>query len=102
MGNLVYPGPDGRIYPSLRLENLRNGVADYEYLTMLKNSIETLKGSKYQDKQSLLDKASALLVIPANVAVAVNNYSSDPDNLLKYRIKVAEMIEEINAALAKN
>lgn len=102
MGNLVYPGPDGRIYPSLRLENLRDGVADYEYLTMFKNSIEALNKSKYQDKQTLLDKASALLVIPANVAVAVNNYSGDPDNLLKYRIKVAEMIEEINAALAKN
>ena len=101
MGNLVYPGPDGRIYPSLRLENLRNGVADYEYLTMLKNRIETLKKSNCQDK-ALLDKAEALLIIPADVAVAVNNYSSDPDNLLKYRVKVAEMIEGINAALIKN
>ena len=101
MGNLVYPGPDGRIYPSLRLENLRDGVADYEYLTMLKNRIEMLKSSNHQDKQALLDRASALLTIPAEVAVAVNNYSDDPDNLMKYRIKVAEMIEEINAALIK-
>ncbi len=101
MGNLVYPGPSGRIYPSLRLENLRNGVADYEYLTMLKNSVEALKQSSCPDKQILIDKASALLKVPADVAVAVNNYSADPENLMKYRIRLAEMVEEINAALNK-
>lgn len=41
MGNYVYPGKDGRILPSLRLENLRDGVEDYEYLVLLKKLSQT-------------------------------------------------------------
>ena len=96
MGNLIYPGPSGKIYPSLRLENLRDGVEDYEYLATLKNSIEQLKLSDYSDKQILLDNANELLQVPSNVALKVNYYSPDPDNLLKYRKDIGEMIEKIN------
>jgi hypothetical protein len=32
-GHLVYPGRDGATYSSIRLENFRDGMEDYEYLT---------------------------------------------------------------------
>lgn len=102
MGNLMYPGPNGRIYPALRLENLRDGVEDYEYLNTLKNAVEKLKKNGMGNNQVLLEKASGLLTIPADVAVAVNNYSADPGRLLDYRVKIAETIEEINRVLINN
>jgi hypothetical protein len=97
MGNLIYPGPSGKIYPSLRLENLRDGVEDYEYLATLKNSVEQLKLSNYPDKQILLDQANALLQVPSNVALKVDYYSPDPKNLLKYRKDIGELIEKIDS-----
>ncbi len=33
-GNLIYPTPDGPV-PSVRLVNIRDGIEDFEYLTML-------------------------------------------------------------------
>ncbi len=35
-GNLLYPGPDGILMPSIRLKNLRDGLQDSEYLLLLK------------------------------------------------------------------
>jgi hypothetical protein len=33
--------------------------------------------------------------VPENVAKAVNQYSSNPENLLKYRNEIALMIEKL-------
>ncbi len=35
-GNLIYPGENYKIYSSLRLEALRDGFEDYEYLSLLR------------------------------------------------------------------
>jgi hypothetical protein len=90
MGNLVYPGLDGRILPSLRLENLRDGIEDYEYLTLLKKLTANCRDKK------LANEAKKLLKVPANVALAVNNYSTNPNDLIKYRNDIALMIEKLN------
>ena len=39
-GILVWPGPDMTPYPSLRLEVVRDGIEDYEYLALLERCIE--------------------------------------------------------------
>lgn len=85
MGNYVYPGKNGRILPSLRLENLRDGVEDYEYLMILKKLV-----AKNDNKQ-----AEKLLQVPVNVARAVNQYSENPENLINYRNEIALMIEAL-------
>ncbi|OGV38848.1 MAG: hypothetical protein A2020_13020 [Lentisphaerae bacterium GWF2_45_14] len=97
MGNMVYPGADGQIYPSLRLENLRDGVEDYEYLKLLERQTAILKQSGRSP--ALVQEAEPLLRVPADVATAVNNYSADPQKLIDYRLKVAVLIEKINKAL---
>jgi len=94
MGNYVYPGRDGRILPSLRLENLRDGIEDYEYLMILKKRVAVTKAR--QGNTALVKQAEKLLKVPANVAVAVDSYSANPENLLKYRNNVASMIEKFN------
>jgi concanavalin A-like lectin/glucanase superfamily protein/glycosyl hydrolase family 123 len=89
MGNLVYPGKHGELLPSLRLENLRDGLEDYEYLMILKKLVAQ-KGNTALAKQ-----AEILLKVPSNVAVAVDDYSANPENLMNYRNKVALMIEKL-------
>ncbi len=39
-GLLVWPGPDMTPYPSLRLEIIRDGIDDYEYLALLRRRID--------------------------------------------------------------
>ncbi|NLG01894.1 MAG: DUF4091 domain-containing protein, partial [Lentisphaerae bacterium] len=93
MGNFVYPGPDGRLLPSLRLENLRDGLEDYEYLCLLRSGIENLR--RQNGDPGLLARAEAVLAVPQSVARAVNDYSSDPSHLLAWRTRLADMIEEL-------
>ncbi len=40
IGNMCYPGPDGRPLSTQRLQILRDGMEDYEYLVMLRNFLE--------------------------------------------------------------
>jgi concanavalin A-like lectin/glucanase superfamily protein/glycosyl hydrolase family 123 len=95
MGNLVYPGRDGALCASLRLENLRDGLEDYEYLAVLRNAVARLEATDTSAARRLLPAAHALSTPPASVATAVNAWSEDPRPLLEYRGKVARMIEEV-------
>ena len=90
MGNLVYPGKNGELLPSLRLENLRDGIEDYEYLAILSRKAAALPA-----EHPLRKEAEALLKVPASVAESVTRYSADPENLQAYRKAVAEMIVKI-------
>ncbi len=99
MGNLLYPGPDGTLLPSPRLENLRDGLEDYEYLKVLENAIERLNKSAIKEKDVLLKEANGLLHIPGNVAKSVDSWSSNPENLLEYRNKIGLTISKINSKL---
>lgn len=93
MGNFIYPGPEGRMLPSLRLENLRDGIEDYEYLTLLKKEIEA--AAQRGIDGALLAEARELEEVPQEVVVAVDNYNTDPSALMRYRDKVGAMIEAL-------
>ena len=93
MGNLVYPGRNGALLPSLRLENLRDGLEDYEYLCALRDAIVRLEATKTPAARALLPDARALLTPPASVATAVNAWSQDSRHLLEYRDRVGRMVE---------
>lgn len=95
MGNMIYPGPGGKIYPSLRLENLRDGIEDYLYLNLLEQKLTALK-RKGSGRKELIAAAEKLLTVPPEVATAVDSYSSDPENLLNYRRKLAEVLEQMD------
>lgn len=93
MGNLVYPGRNGGMYASLRLENVRDGLEDYEYWKLLETLTDRLEKSKGATAE--VAAARKLLEIPAEVAVSVSQFNRDPSALADLREKVANMIGQL-------
>lgn len=83
MGCVVYPAPDG-LCTSRRLETLRDGVEDYDYLAILRARL----GSRGQDHASeAAQEAERLLGDPA-LAERVRT----PESLYAMRQRIAELI----------
>lgn len=78
----------GKPVPSLRLEILRDGIEDYEYFVLL----EELVNSPKNRNRKLVDEARELLTIPEVIYSDEKTYSKNPQDLLEYRIKLAEYI----------
>jgi hypothetical protein len=93
MGNLIYPAKNGGLYASLRLENVRDGLEDYEYLKLLETMADQLEKTKGTIPE--VTAARELLTVPDEVAVSVNQYNSDPAALMRYREQIAAMIDRI-------
>lgn len=98
MGNLVYPGKDGRLLPSLRLENLRDGLEDHDYLDALRRAVVEMEAGGRPELLDLLPEARALLQPPPEVMSGVGDWSHDPAGLMAYRNQVGRMLERIAQA----
>jgi len=96
-GYLIYPGPDGTPLSSIRLEIVRDGIEDYEYLFLLQNLVENAKG-KVPDE--LLQKAGPLVRFGPEIAESHTNYNENPTTLLEIRARIAAAIEELQRAVA--
>ena len=102
-GYLVYPGHlagiDGPI-SSIRCEQAREGVEDYEYLYLLREAIARARaaGRDTAKAQQALEAAGRLVSIPN----AGGRYSSkvlpDPDAVYRVKETVAEAIERLKLA----
>ncbi|MBS0010599.1 MAG: DUF4091 domain-containing protein [Bacteroidales bacterium] len=103
-GRLFYPpnrnpGKDIRVFieepvPSFRLEQLREGIEDYEYLTLLKELASRLpQTAVYNDK--LYNRALDLITIPDSIFRDGKSYTKDAADLLNYRTEIALLIEEL-------
>ena len=100
-GRLFYPtnrdpNGDNRIYlappvPSLRLEFMRDGIEDYEYLAML----ESLINKAPKSKAKLAAQARQLLTIPQSIYTDEKTYTKDPQKILEYRLRLADCIEQL-------
>ncbi len=93
-GSLLCPGPDGPL-STIRLENIRDGFEDYEYLWMLRdtsNRIRKLPGTTAT--RDWLTRADALLAVPDTVVTTTTNYTRKPAELADFRTKLAEAIIE--------
>jgi hypothetical protein len=102
-GQLIYPGPDGWPLPSIRLENFRDSMEDYEYLYILNELIEK-HGEKSLTRD--LDVTRQLLKVenyllrkyPMEVQETQENtilYPDQPERILDIREKIAAAIETI-------
>lgn len=99
-GVLIYPGPDMTPYSSLRLEIIRDGIEDYEYLALLArlvNAAKALPAAK-RPAQELLDKAEALCLVPASISRSMSKYTDRPESIFERRRQVADMAERLWAA----
>jgi len=78
----------GKPVPSLRLELLRDGIEDYEYLVMLEEAVAMSSKKK-------TGKARELLSIPEYIYTNETTYSKNPQDILTFRKKLAEQIVKL-------
>ena len=98
-GLLYYPGPEGPM-ASIRLEVLRDGLEDYEYLYLLKVIAEAVeaKGPNSQE-QGLLGEAEKLLQVDSPIADSMTRFTKDSKAFLERRDKIGEAIEKLGGVL---
>jgi len=89
-GVLIYPGPDATPLASTRLENLRDGIEDYEALAMLADLTARLeKAGGYDD---LVQQARTALAVRPEVTKSWTEYTLDPETILRARAEVDAII----------
>lgn len=94
-GHLFYPGTDGPL-PSIRLEIIRDGMEDYDYLVMLRDL--TTKAETAGASAGLIKQAKAALDI-ASFAGDLVGFTRDPDIVLERRRTIADLIEKLAKTL---
>ncbi|MBI4342289.1 MAG: DUF4091 domain-containing protein [Candidatus Omnitrophica bacterium] len=92
-GILYYPGPDGPV-PSIRLEVLRDGIEDYEYLVLLQRLAQSAQGHPKVDP-ALLQQAQRLLAVDPVLVTSLRSYAKDPGVLETQRQQIAATIEKL-------
>ncbi len=79
--------------PSVRLEILREGLNDYDYMIMLKKFVEDAGVGQ----EKLVKKATELLDYGDDVFISDRMYSKEPLILMKYRNQMGDLLEKFNA-----
>lgn len=91
-GNLIYPGVDGPL-SCIRLENIRDGLEDYEYLYILAERVKRVAElPPNAARDEFLKNARALLAIPDSLVRTVVEYTTDPAELSAWRFQMAKAI----------
>ena len=106
-GQLVYPGPNGRCIPSMRLEIFRDGMDDYEYLHRLRALIDQCEQRKVNIdlisfKQLVKVEEYLLIKYPEDYTATQENtirYPDQPQRFIEVRNKLATAIEELQEML---
>jgi hypothetical protein len=103
-GFLIYPGEllghEGPI-STIRLENAREGVEDYEYLYRLQTLIAKVKtaGGDASDGEEALAAAANLVTIPSAGGRYSTKILPEPAVLEEVRVQVARAIEFLESSL---
>lgn len=82
---------DGPV-PCLRLEKIRDGVEDYEYLLLLEKAANGEGGNS----RKLQKEARQLLSLPPTLVTGPTSYNKDPQALIQYRNKIGALLNKIN------
>ena len=102
-GALYYPVIDGPV-PSMRLEVLRDGIEDYEYLYLLRELVGRVRAmpAAMSDgaTQQMLGQAERLLNVDPALVDSLRHYASDPKILLEQRRLIAEVLVQLQQRLA--
>ncbi|MBM4047409.1 MAG: DUF4091 domain-containing protein, partial [Planctomycetes bacterium] len=100
-GLLIYPGKDMTPLPSIRLEVIRDGIEDYEYLALLSRLVEKAKALPPAKRPApqVLQQAEDLCLVPETISHSVTNYTKDPNVLFERRRQVGDVIERLASVL---
>jgi hypothetical protein len=90
-GSFVCMGPEGKLLPTVRLENIRDGLEDYEYFWLL---ADLLKAIEKNAPAKVLSAMRAALEISPELADLryADSYPNDPRLLLEKREQAARAI----------
>jgi hypothetical protein len=91
-GYLLYPGPGGEPYPSIRLKALRDGFEDYEYLWLLRDLVN--KAIASNKRGPAVDEAEDVLGI-SGLIDDTGKFETDRDKYFAFREKIARAIVAI-------
>jgi hypothetical protein len=92
----VYPSKNG-VLNSLRWEQMRNGIQDYEYFWLLENKVQSLKDS-LGSKFDWIDPKQRGKEIAGQVVKDLLNHSTVPEVLYKARQEVVDEILAFDSA----
>ena len=92
-GGWIYAGEQGPI-TSIRFENFRDGLEDFEYYRQLELAIAGAEGRGVPEAQ--MEAARRLLAVPPYVARSLTDFTREPEALAHHRLQVAEAIERLN------
>jgi len=98
-GVLIYPGPDATPLASTRLENLRDGIEDYEALAMLAELTARLES--IGAREELVRRAEAAISVRPEMARSWTEYTKDPEVIFRARAEVDSLIEAMLQELGK-
>jgi hypothetical protein len=91
-GHLIYPGPDGMPLSSVRLEALRDGMEDYDYLWLLESGLRMLEKAGVEPEVA----AEARRWLESQqVVTSFTEWERDPEALLKARAGLAGLVERV-------
>lgn len=91
----VYPRKDG-LLNSLRWEQMRNGIQDYEYLWLLQDKVRQMKGGMSSRVSSLIEPPRRSLEIAARVVRTTDDCSNDPNALYEARRQILREILDLD------
>ena len=104
-GMLFYPGPEGP-FSSVRLENIRDGIEDWESHYVLRDYADALAARAAKDPaakaaaEPLLARAKAVLKVPDELCpMNFTDWSWDPQVLLKAHRELGETVEALAKAV---
>ena len=92
-GCVLCAGPDGPI-PTIRSENIRDGLQDYDYLNLLENLVKAMQAVSQPTPTQVawLSSAQQLLVVPSTLVASVTAYTTNTTALESYREQLAAAI----------
>jgi hypothetical protein len=93
-GMLIYPGKNGPL-PSIRLKMIRDGLEDYEYLTLLKKVSDKVSAGGVKLTSSQKEILSKLLNPSEYMPLQFENYDMTGEKLQDYRERVGEFLSVV-------
>ncbi len=90
----VYPGKNG-LMDSLRWEQMRNGLQDFEYLWMLEDKTRQITSS-LSERLSILDPSRRSKEIAISVVKSMDDYTKDPTILYSAKKQAIEELLELD------
>ena len=91
-GTIFCPGPDGPV-STMRFENIRDGMEDYEYLHLLAETVARVaKQPPTLARMDYLRRACDLLSVPENVVQSSSRYTRNSSDLYALRAAIVQAI----------